>query len=570
MKQIRNFLKDRSGATAITFALLLVPIMGMTGLAVDYSLASNERSQIAERRRSAALAGASIFTGSNSAAAEARAKAYLKANLGDGSGQGVTIKFTAANQKVNVAISGGTNTLFMHLLKQDKVEIGVNATALAPLKPQLRKSLPVTVYGWYFKKVSIVVVRPGGTTEDTVGTVTYTAKDHSYENGRGRTFILRGIDPTPLNHLKQIGYSAVIKAEQALADGRSEVREREDALAQVGVRHATVRCIGAIPSAAPWTAPENGTPAPQRRHDGRAPERPAALGGRRRAAGVGRAPRRRRVVHDEPGLRLGSIDGVDLRVRRRRGDLRRAATSAPSRCATTTAVRDEADGVYRESAAMDRTRRYRWRMEPVPEHDADEAERQSLIAEGVMRGALRDPVLGRAFLRRMNLLDAPHEILDDPEVAQHARDMREYYASRPPRKVGPDRAELLALIERARPASAVPHDATRQSAATVNVMGTRDEDIATVNMAAEVLEGLAGPLELAMRTARIAREQLVDVTEGAARGLASPVRWSSSRRRSSRGTASTAWTVLVASCSRRSASRSTPSCRPTSSPDLTS
>ena len=52
-----------------------------------------------------------------------------------------------------------------------------------------------------------------------------------------------------------------------------------------------------------------------------------------------------------------------------------------------------------------------------------------------MRGALRDPVLGRAFLRRMNLLDAPHEILDDPEVEQHARDMREYYASRPPRKM---------------------------------------------------------------------------------------------------------------------------------------
>ena len=94
-------------------------------------------------------------------------------------------------------------------------------------------------------------------------------------------------------------------------------------------------------------------------------------------------------------------------------------------------------------------------MEPVPEHDVDEAERQSLIAEGIMRGALRDPVLGRAFLRRMNLLDAPHEILDDPEVEQHAHDMREYYASRPPRKTGPDRAELLAAIERARPEGAV-------------------------------------------------------------------------------------------------------------------
>ncbi len=125
-------------------------------------------------------------------------------------------------------------------------------------------------------------------------------------------------------------------------------------------------------------------------------------------------------------------------------------------------VRNEAEGVYRESAAMDRTRRYRWRSEPVPEHDADEAERQSLIAEGVVRGMFRDPVLGRAFLRRMNLLDAPHEILDDPEVAQHARDTREYYASRPPRNVGPTRADLLAAIERARPASGeMPPPVTR-------------------------------------------------------------------------------------------------------------
>ena len=65
-----------------------------------------------------------------------------------------------------------------------------------------------------------------------------------------------------------------------------------------------------------------------------------------------------------------------------------------------------------------------------------EAERQSLIAEGVIRGSLRDPVLGRAFLRRINLLDAPQAILDDPEVVQHAREhAREYYASRPPRRL---------------------------------------------------------------------------------------------------------------------------------------
>ena len=87
----------------------------------------------------------------------------------------------------------------------------------------------------------------------------------------------------------------------------------------------------------------------------------------------------------------------------------------------------------------------------MPDDEIAETERQSLIAEGVIRGSFRDPVLGRAFLRRINLLDAPQAILDDPEVERRAREMREFYAARPPRVVGPDRSELLAAIERARP-----------------------------------------------------------------------------------------------------------------------
>jgi Flp pilus assembly protein TadG len=191
MKKIRNFLKDRSGATAITFGILLIPIMGMTGLAVDYGLASNERSKLQNAADSAALAGASVFTGTNSAAAEARANAYLKANLGAQADK-VSINFSAANQKVNVAISGETNTLFMHLLRQDKVAIGVNATALAPLKPTTATITIDKVTGYWFKRISIVGVKDG--TETVVGTITYTAKDHSGENGRGTGTTVPGLD----------------------------------------------------------------------------------------------------------------------------------------------------------------------------------------------------------------------------------------------------------------------------------------------------------------------------------------------------------------------------------------
>lgn len=182
MKNFRQFLKDRSGATAMTFALLMVPIMGMTGLAVEYSRASSDRSRLQNAADAAALAGASIFTGANSAAAEARARAYLRANLGD-QADDVTVNFSAANQRVNVTLGGQTNTLFMHLLDHDKVPINVSAQALAPLEPSKATIKVDNVYGHWFKRVTVVAVKNGVATP--VGSVVYQPTDHSYESGRG-------------------------------------------------------------------------------------------------------------------------------------------------------------------------------------------------------------------------------------------------------------------------------------------------------------------------------------------------------------------------------------------------
>ncbi len=182
MKSFRQLLKDRSGATALTFALLLVPIMGMTGLAVDYSRATNDRSRLQNAADSAALAGASIYTGANAAAAEARARAYLRANLG-AEADAVRVSFNAANQKVNVTLDSQTETVFMKLLDKDTVSIGVTAQALAPLKPTSTKITIDKVTGYWFKRVSIIVVRNGK--EVVVGTIKYTAYDHNAYNGRG-------------------------------------------------------------------------------------------------------------------------------------------------------------------------------------------------------------------------------------------------------------------------------------------------------------------------------------------------------------------------------------------------
>ena len=112
-------------------------------------------------------------------------------------------------------------------------------------------------------------------------------------------------------------------------------------------------------------------------------------------------------------------------------------------------VCDEADAVYRESAAMDRIRGYRWRGEEVPDWERAEVERQDLIA-CILAGALRDPVLGRATLRRQGLLEAPSTVLDDPEVLEHAKNTQAILAAKSERVAGPTRLELVEAIARAR------------------------------------------------------------------------------------------------------------------------
>ena len=112
------------------------------------------------------------------------------------------------------------------------------------------------------------------------------------------------------------------------------------------------------------------------------------------------------------------------------------------------AVGAEADGVYRESSASDRARVYRWKNDTVPEWDRPEVERQDLIA-CVAAGATHDPVLGRALLRRTNLLESPANIFDDPIVVERARNTQAILAAKAERSMSPTSVDLRQVIDAA-------------------------------------------------------------------------------------------------------------------------
>ena len=73
----RRFTKDRRGNVAIIFAAALLPIMGMTGAAIDYKRSTNARTKML-----AALDGALLALGSSPKKSDAAAREFVEAYVG--------------------------------------------------------------------------------------------------------------------------------------------------------------------------------------------------------------------------------------------------------------------------------------------------------------------------------------------------------------------------------------------------------------------------------------------------------------------------------------------------------
>ncbi len=185
MKLFRDFLKDRCGATAVTFGLMLVPILGVTGLAVDYSVATNQRGSLQDAADAAVLSGAAIYDGKNLPAVETRIHEMLRANLDNYDGSGATHDVVVTGDvpaRIRLTVARPMETTFMRVLNQDKMDISVTSVASGALAPVEATFTVTKVKGIYYKKISVIVVRENGT-EEEVAAIEYT--NISQVDGKG-------------------------------------------------------------------------------------------------------------------------------------------------------------------------------------------------------------------------------------------------------------------------------------------------------------------------------------------------------------------------------------------------
>jgi Flp pilus assembly protein TadG len=126
---IRKFIADRSGAFAIQFALMVVPLMVCTGLAVDGGRVFLARYELAQALDAAALAVGSTANGNQTSLASL-ATTYVNANYRTKHNGPikVTLGDNAAGIVVNLKGEVTVDTYFMPLVGQDKVLVKAEST----------------------------------------------------------------------------------------------------------------------------------------------------------------------------------------------------------------------------------------------------------------------------------------------------------------------------------------------------------------------------------------------------------------------------------------------------------
>lgn len=123
---ISDFCRDRRGNVAVTFGLAAVPVLGLMGVAVDYTRASHFRSILQSAVDASALAGA---TETSDAAIDGTVEAFMKASLPGGlAPNGVTYSLDVAPGAVTVSAQAKVPTTIAGIFTEE-VPVSASATA---------------------------------------------------------------------------------------------------------------------------------------------------------------------------------------------------------------------------------------------------------------------------------------------------------------------------------------------------------------------------------------------------------------------------------------------------------
>ena len=127
----RRFLKDRRGSVAPMFALAVLPIVGLTGAAIDYSRANAIKISLQAALDSTSLAMAKLAPTLTTAQLQTQANAYFLAlfNRPEAKNVSITATYTTSGGP-QLTITGSTSldTAFMNVMGYQSLNVGSSST----------------------------------------------------------------------------------------------------------------------------------------------------------------------------------------------------------------------------------------------------------------------------------------------------------------------------------------------------------------------------------------------------------------------------------------------------------
>jgi Flp pilus assembly protein TadG len=128
---LHRFLKDRRGGVAPMFALAIVPVLGLTGAAIDYSRANSIRAGMQSALDATSLAMAKLAPTLTQSQLQTQTTAYFQAMFNHPEAKNLTITptyTTAGGSQLTVAATGSMDTTFMQVMGFSNLSIGSTST----------------------------------------------------------------------------------------------------------------------------------------------------------------------------------------------------------------------------------------------------------------------------------------------------------------------------------------------------------------------------------------------------------------------------------------------------------
>ncbi|PLW75241.1 TadE/TadG family type IV pilus assembly protein [Cohaesibacter celericrescens] len=132
IKNERSFASDESGAIAVIFAAVLIPIILMLGAAVDYSRIALTRSETQDAIDAATLAAVKKISQMTDSEVRSMIEAYVDANLSSSVSVNIDLVEIERNPSaLKVWASGSTDTTFMRIAGINTSDFKANSSAVA-------------------------------------------------------------------------------------------------------------------------------------------------------------------------------------------------------------------------------------------------------------------------------------------------------------------------------------------------------------------------------------------------------------------------------------------------------